>query len=49
MLAPLHPNKKPAEATTPSGFDFVLTTPRSNSGKDNRYVLLHDHGAAVHP
>ena len=39
-------NKKPA-ATNRDGLYLVLATTRLNSGKDNRYGLVHDHGARV--
>ncbi len=42
------PNEEPAGAMDHGGLEFVLTTTRLNSGKDNRYDLLQHDGVHVH-
>ncbi len=49
MPAIITSNEKPTAATDRGGLDFVWTTTRLHSGKDNRYDLLHDHAAPRKP
>ena len=49
MPAPIILKTRPAEAMILGGSEFVLTTTRLNSGKDNRYDFLHHPAAPFKP